>query len=243
MISRLIPTCLLLAAATHAGPITGSFNIAGTITVTTNTITWVLNDPPFPPDKATIGPGTTGSFSLPGIAGSTVTIRDLNRTTAPVGSTFGPLPFISFDSPAAIAAGFPALNINFIFNGIFSNAACATLPPAVGQSCTPSAPGAPSPFNFVNNPPGPPDGPQATGTFVFQGVTSDGLENWRGNFTSSFNVPFQTVLAALAANGSVTQTFAATFTLSPAIVPEPITLSLVGIALSGLSLIGRRKTS
>jgi hypothetical protein len=241
MIYRLLPVLLYSAGAALASPITGTFNIAGTITATASTITWVSNISPFPAEQAVIGPSGTGSFALPGIAGSTITIRDLNSATAPVGSTFGPSAFISFDSPAAIAAGFPTLDINFIFPGIYSAAACGSAP-AVGQSCTPSQPGAPSPFNFVNNPPGPPIGPQTTATFVFTGVTSDGLEAWRGNFTSSFSVPYQSVLAALAANGSVTQTFAATFTLIPVSVPEPVTLSLVGFALCGASIIRRKKS-
>jgi hypothetical protein len=69
---------------------------------------------------------------------------------------------------------------------------------------------------------------------VFTGVTSDGLENWQGVFTSQFTVPYQSVLASLAANGSVTNTFSATFTLSPN-VPEASSLSLLGL---GLGLVG-----
>jgi len=44
--------------------------------------------------------------------------------------------------------------------------------PAVGQTCTLAG----SPFNFVNNPPPAPAGPQATMTWVTSGVSADGLD-------------------------------------------------------------------
>ena len=226
----------LTSTISTAAPITGTFNIAGTITVTPTTFTWTTASAPFTPNKANLAAGT-GSFA--GLGGTLVTIQSLNSAIEPVGVPFPAQNFITFDA----APAFPALNINFIFQGIYSNAQCATLPPAVGQQCTVNPPA--SPFNFVNNPPGPPTGPQATATFVFAGVTSDGLENWQGNFTSSFTVPYQTVLAQLASTGSVTQTFAATFTLTPAAVPETSSLSLLGLGLGliGLSTKLRRRIS
>jgi len=222
----------LICACLPAAPIVGTFNIAGTITVTPTTITWTLNDPPFTADKATIGPGGTGGFA--GLGGTTVTIHDLNNATEPVGVSFPSQPFISFDAGPSL----PTLNINFIFGGIYNASQCGTLPAAVGQTCT--TPG--SPFNFVNNPPPPPLGPQATATFVFMGITSDGLENWQGNFTSQFTVPYQSVLAQLASTGSVTNTFSASFTLNPiSTVPETGTLGLLGLGLVAVSMKLRRR--
>jgi hypothetical protein len=221
----------------HASPITGTFNIAGTVTATATTINWQLTETPFTSQKAIIGPSGTGSFATPGIAGTTIGIQNLDRAVEPVGANFAAIPFITFDSPVAAAGGFPSLLINFIEPGIYSNTACATLPPTVGQTCTPSQPGLPSPFNMVNNPPN--ATPQATVTFVFSGVTSDGLETWAGNFTSSFRVPYQDVLASFAANGSVTQTFAGTISLRPQgtpIVPEAGTLSMLGLSLIAIAV-------
>src|SRR5262245_27393395 len=203
-----LPTLLLsglMCASLPAAPIAGSFNIAGTVTITPSTISWTLNDPPFTSQKATIGPGNTGDFAP--LSGTTVTIRNLNSAIEPVGVPFPAQPFISFDA----APSYPTLNINFIFPGIYSSSQCATLPAAVGQNCTPVG----SPFSFVNNPPGPPIGPQASAVFVIMGVTSDGLENWSGNFSSQFTVPYQTVLQQVQTTGSVTTTFSASLQLTP----------------------------
>jgi hypothetical protein len=230
MSCRVLFATALLAGLTStistAAPITGTFNIAGSITVTTQTISWTLDSAPFTPNKATLAGGGTGSFA--GLGGTLVTIGSLDRTLQPTGVQFAPLTFITFDG----APSFPTLDINFIFPGIYSSAACLAAP-AVGQQCTVTPD---SPFSFVNNPPPPPIGPDASASFVFQGVTSDGLENWRGIFTSQFTVPYQAVLASLAANGSVTNTFSATFTVVPnPNVPEASSVSLLGL---GLGLIG-----
>jgi hypothetical protein len=224
----------MLSAGLHAIPISGTFNIGGTATVTSTTLSWVDNNSPFPPQVATIGPGGTGNFSL--LGGSTVNITNLTNPPAVVDGAgiSPPIDFIHFNSPLAV--GFPDLNLNFIAAGIFGPGQCATLPPSVGQTCTPPNPGG-SPFNLVNNPPA--GSPQANVTFVFSGVTSDGLENWQGIFTSQFTVPYQTVLAQLAAGGSVTNTYSATFTLTP--IPEAGTMSLLGLGLVAISLKFRRR--
>jgi hypothetical protein len=224
-----------LSVSLSAAPIVGTFNIAGAITVTPTTITWVLDTAPFTPNEATIGPGPTLDFAP--LAGTTVTIADLDSTTEPVNTPFAAQQFISFDA----APSFPTLDINFIYAGLYSSSGCSTLPAAIGQTCTP--PG--SPFSFVNNPPGPPLGPQATASWVFTGLTSEGLD-WTGNFTSQFSVPYQDVLADLAANGSVTNSFSATFLVTPTVtpgtvLPEPGTLYILGAGLIGLSIRLRRR--
>ncbi len=162
--------------------------------------------------------GATGDFA--GLSGSLVTIQDLDTTTEPVGSVFPQQPFIGF----LAAPSFPTLDINFIFPGIYGPANCATLPAATGQTCSLAG----SPFNFLNN-----ASVQATASFAFAGVTSDGLERWTGNFTSQFSVPYQTVLNQLNTTGSVTNTFSATFALSS--VPEAGTVWLLGLGLVALS--------
>ncbi len=233
---------LALCVCEHAvASVIGTFNIAGTITLTQNTITWTSNVSPFPPDQATIGPGATGVYNA--LGGTTVAIIDLNHATEPVGSLFAAQPFISFNANP----GLSPLLINFIFAGIYSPAGCAAAP-AVGQTCTPSAA---SPFSFLNTPP-----PGAIGssvTAVFEGVSADGLDTWDGIFTSQFSVPFQTILAAFApgGSGSITNTYSATITVSapsssgpsssgPSL-PEPGTLSLLSLGFAGIAFLRRRK--
>jgi hypothetical protein len=219
--------------------IIGTFNIAGTMTVTPTAITWTLNVPPFTADQATIGSGGTGIYSAL-LGGATVTIDDLDAATEPVGSSFAAQPFISFGANPALSS----LEINFIFAGIYSSTDCNASPAAVGQTCTVSLPGGLlSPFNFANNPPPAPLGPQATMTWAAQGVSANGLDTWVGNFTSQFNTPFQTVLAALATNGSLTTSYSATFTVQTASssVPEPSTVTLMVLALMSMLFFLRRR--
>ena len=93
-------------------------------------------------------------------------------------------------------------------------------------------------FNFVNNPPPAPLGPQATATWVFSGVTNDGLSSWVGNFTSQFGVPYQTALGNLQTSGLVTSSYSATITVTQNTqVPEPGTVSMLGLGLAFLPVL------
>ena len=211
MSRKFVPAVLVLGLFTNlvAATVVGTFNIAGTVTITPNTTTWTGNISPFPPDKAGIGPNPTGIYSA--LGGTTATIDDLNRSTEPVGSTFTAQPFISFDAAPALSH----LLVNFIFTGIHDPAGCAASPPAVGQTCTPSLPGAASQLNFLNLPPVQ-GGPLSSVTFTLQGVSADGANTWFGVLTSQFPMSFQQVLAAFApgGSGSVTNTFTGKITVS-----------------------------
>jgi hypothetical protein len=219
-----------LFATLSASAISGTFNMSGTVTVTSTTIMWKSDlSPTFTPDMFST---TAAAGSFAGEDGQN-TVDNLDISTEPVGTTFANTPFISFD----VLPGLPDLDINFIFPGVGGSADC-TAAPAVGQTCTPSNPGG-SPFSFTNFPP--PASIQTTAQFVFTGVTSDGLSSWEGVFTSGFNTPFQTVLAAFApgGSGSVTNTFAGTITVTPlASTPEssPALMLASGMGLLLLSL-------
>lgn len=230
----------LLLAGTVAGLMTanlgastlGSFSLAGNIIVNgTSTIDWT--DPSNVAMKAVLS-DTTGIYA--GLDGQEVTIQDLSSSTEPAGyAGFPDMLFITFPNGAA------PLYLNVIYPGVDSSAQCGTLPPAPGQTCTPALPGgALSPFNFQNNPP--PSSPQATATFAFGGdVNHLSNETWIGNFTSQFNVPFQTVLSQLSTTGTVENTYSASFTVSSTATPETSTLSLCGLGL-GLVLLARSKS-
>jgi hypothetical protein len=223
-VALLAVTC---CATLSASPIFGSFDFAGTITATLDTITWTNNNAAQTPDQATIGTLATGSFAGVLASGDLIAINNLSRTAEPVFSPdhiFTPAQnFITFDT----LTGLPTLMINQIFSGIHPNTQC-DMAPAAGQVCTTGPPV--SPFNFVNN-----SGLsccQATASFGFSGVTADGLSQWEVNFTSQFNVPFQTLLAQLSSEGSVTNTFSATVLVAPITgVPEPGPATLMGLGL------------
>jgi hypothetical protein len=77
----------------------------------------------------------------------------------------------------------------------------------------------------------------SSATFSFAGIGPDGI-TWTGEFTSQFNVPYQTVLAAFGPGGTntVSNSYSGTITVSQSQVPEPATISMIGIALLAMPL-------
>lgn len=155
----------------------GSFDIAGTIFVTQLEATAVVTPAGTCPANTSCifwqdGAGTNGKveISSAGLPNGNIPLaisgNDAGNlfilTNPPVGvggTGFSPVSFMTFNN-AGITTD---LMLNFIDSGFYPSTDC-TLPPAVGQVCTP--PG--SLFNFVNNAPA---NGQATASWVFQGVT------------------------------------------------------------------------
>jgi hypothetical protein len=250
---------VLLAASgrTSFGAIitTGHFDFGGTIYVTgaggvatpggvcpagTQCIFWT--DPTNTAlNKADISGSGLPNGNIPLAISGNLAANIFNLTNPPEvvgGAGFAPSPFMTFNNGGITTS----LLINFIDPGIYSSANCFSAPIS-GQQCT--LPG--SPFNFVNNSPpsvGNPCGDlcQATATWVFEGVTSEG-NKWVGNFTSQFPLgkDYQEVFSDLATTGFVSNTFSGTITLIP--TPEPATMGLTGGALLLAGLCLRRKRS
>jgi len=201
--------------------------MAGRITVSPATINWT--DPSALLSNIFVLSAGTGIYAtVP--TGSQEQVDSLNIASAPVGSVFAAQEFIKFLTNAALSP----LNINYIFPGGYSSAACdPNGTPAVGQTCTPPNAGNGSPFEFRNTPGG------STASFTFAGVTNGGQAAWTATFTSQFLVPYQQVFKNLAANGSVTNTYSATVEVNS--VPEPGTMLLFGLGLCGIGLLKFRK--
>ena len=201
--------------------ISGTFDLDGSVTATLDTLHWVSNGGTA--NEATIEDNADLSGSFVGLGATLVAIEDLDRATEPVNTPFSPMNFIDF----LAAPTFPDLLVDFIPLGVFGSTDC-TSAPAIGQTCTPPVPGG-SPFSFTNTNNGT-GGISSSVTFDFSGVTSDGLSTWSGIFTSQFNVPFQTVLANLASNGSITDSYSGS-NLVITMVPEPGALTLMAVGL------------
>jgi hypothetical protein len=215
-----------------AGPITGSFNMSGTVTVTASTIDWNSDVSPFTSQMFSLSSGA-GSFS--GVNGQN-TIENLSIVSEPVGTSFPGVTFISFG-----ASGLPALLLTEIYSGTGGTAGCSAAP-AINETCTIANPPFGSPFTFTDDPP--PSALQSDAKFVFSGVTADGTADWTAIFTSQFSQSYQTVLAAFAPGGSgtVTNSYSGTvtFTPVPSSVPEPGTIMLTGLGFVGLALALRK---
>jgi hypothetical protein len=220
---------LLLAASfgltTLSASTIGTFSLTGDFFVNgTTSITWQNTDGT--PDQATIS-NAGGIYA--GLNNQTVTIETLDSATEPAGMPFPDTLFVVMPS------GFEPLLINFLYAGVNGPADCGA-PPSAGppaQLCTPPLlSGAMSPFNLQNYPP--PDDISSTAGFSMSGDVEGGSgETWFGTLTSQFNVPFQTLLAALGPdqNKTVTDSYSATFTVSSS-TPETSTLSMCALGLA-----------
>jgi len=185
-------------------------------------------------DKVDISSAGLPNGDIPSaIAGNdAANISNLMNPPDIVGGTgFAPATFMTFNNAGITTQ----LLIDLIEPGIFTSAGCTATPPAPGQLCTP--PG--SPVSFVNT-----SRSQATASWVLDGVTDTPGISWTGNFTSALSTPFQTALAGLAANGSVSETFSATITLTgtpiTTTVPEPGSMALTIISLGLIATFVRR---
>jgi hypothetical protein len=236
-----------LSVSFAGGPISGTFTIDGSVSVTATGITWTSNTDIA--DQATISSlGLSGSFA--GLDNDTVGINNLTDMPGdqPVGVSFANFDFIDF--PAALA--YPSLDADMIALGSGNPSNCSTNAAlaSAGQTCTltstttPAEPGG-SPFTFLNTLNGS-SCCNSSATWDISGVTSDGQSTWSGIFTSEFDAPFQTVLSDFAQNGFVSDSFSGAMTVNIeqiSAVPEPADFLMMGSGLAVLFLGLWRKKS
>jgi hypothetical protein len=230
----------LIPTRSDASLILGSqLNISGDGVVGPTFLNWSCNAPGGP-----ACPAGSGNF---GVAGSTGTFaqyngtfgfeKDLNNTSQPLNTLFSLPDYITF----ALNAN-EVIDLSFIPVGTNTpSTTCANLAhctPIVAPLITANNPQGLSSFNLDKN---------ATGTAATFGVFGtihdiDGTSApISGTYTAQFNNQTPSgVLALFAAAGpnGLNSTYSAQ--LSFTLVPEPMSLSLMGIGLVGLFLLGRK---
>ncbi len=237
LIALALGTLSFSAQATIVIPSGAFFNLAGTITVTQNTITFSYLSVS---NEGQIQSPVDGTTFLNSWVGQTVTISALNSGPQPVGTAVFTDPnFITFQA----SDNLPTLTLKYIPAGVDTATDC-NLPAAPGQTCTPIIPNPPgglSPFSFQNTTNG------STAAFEFEGETADGLTGWDATFTSQFiNESYQTVLANLnSPTFSQSNAFSGTVAFGPiptlfSATPEPGTLAMMGVGLLFLGIGGKR---
>jgi hypothetical protein len=218
--------------AANASLLTGTITLSGGANVTTGSIVFVA---PFTVDFS----GTTGGFTP--LDGDSFSIMNITNPPDAVGTVNIP-DFIQFSAPDPNIS----FSLNFLTPGSDGVVGCSATPPAVNQVCTPIN----SPFNLSNFNAGTATNPiiESTGGFTVEGIETDSLTGMTtsivGVFSTSFTVPYQTVLANIAAGGTQGTSFTAQFTaLAPTGTPEPSAWPdfMMGFGMVALGAIYRKK--
>jgi hypothetical protein len=244
LLFTLLAGLFTLATPSLAIPVSGTLNIGGSSAeVGATVLNFVCNNAltascPAGYGNFVVSPPISGSF-VP-YNGDTGFIRNLSQATAPINQPFSLPNFVIFNPAGTVVPPDIALDLTFIYQGMGGQAGCAIAVPAAGQTCTPTVPALMtpsnplglSPFFLANTQIG------SSATFSVAGtarrISTGEISSFIGVFTAQFTDFYQEYLPVIAAGGTITNSYSATFEATLIPVPEASSITLL---LGGLLLI------
>jgi len=209
------------ANSANAAAVTGEANIAGTVTVTANSI---LFSPTF---TNTPGANETGSFD--GLTGGSI----MSLTGGPVTGNTNVAGFINFSEGVASPVTF---DLTYIAPGVGTLAGCSSSAP--GAACTPAG----SPFTLFQLTSNTVIASLQLNGSAYTDSSATGTSNTTGIFSTQTVVggTVPEIVAMLQSGQAISGiTYSASFAASP--VPEPGSMLLMGLGLAGAGILARRK--
>jgi hypothetical protein len=226
---------LLLPATSQASLLFGNLNFSGSNNVLISQ--GMIN---FGPTMGAIGITTsTGDYGF--LGGTSGTVKNIDNPPYVVDTPVATPSFVTL-----VGAPNITFTLQVLMSGVFSPAGCAITTPVPGQVCTPNVPEL-SPFNLSNS-----AGGTSSASFIVMGIEADSLTGtttpFTGIFTAQFTVPYQSLLATIASNGTISTSYSATFATSGSInptipTPEPGSMltAAAGALFLGISLFLRQR--